>query len=234
MTRRRHRVPKLHRLCQRHFGLTTRQIQDLIDDPDNQVPTRHQVDPRAIESCLHGPSVPTLCVVDNKFVLTREDYRGRRRLSREEAAEDQRDYLLHLQGLRTIDEIARGIYSESCDSLWHARLARDRWLIGRQKARHRLDDILTLPATRPQEHYPDIFPGAAVGVTWHASKSPGSRKSPSATRAAAKAILSLCPFVPAPPFPDFQDIEGREQGNRILRYLEAELEELCHQRLNSQ
>ena len=38
----------------------------------------------------------------------------------------------------------------------------------------------------------------------------------------------MCPFVPAPPFPDFQDIEGREQGNRILRYLEEELEELCH------
>ena len=32
--------------------------------------------------------------------------------------------------------------------------------------------------------------------------------------------------MPAPPFPDFQDIEGREQGNRLLRCLEAELERL--------
>ena len=36
---RRNRVPKLHRLCQSHFGLTTCQIQELIDEPDSQVPT---------------------------------------------------------------------------------------------------------------------------------------------------------------------------------------------------
>ena len=44
-------------------------------------------------------------------------------------------------------------------------LAYDRWFIGYQRTYHRLDDILILPVMCPEEYYPDIFPGAEVGVT---------------------------------------------------------------------
>jgi hypothetical protein len=41
------------------YGLTQEEIEALITNPDPQIPSHHQVDPRIIKAYLMGESVPT-------------------------------------------------------------------------------------------------------------------------------------------------------------------------------
>jgi hypothetical protein len=53
----------LYHLCYwkvtRIYGLTQEEIEALITNPDPQIPSHHQVDPRIIKAYLTGESVPT-------------------------------------------------------------------------------------------------------------------------------------------------------------------------------
>ena len=71
--------------------------------------------------------------------------------------------------------------------------------------------------------YPRGLPGREQGISWRLGLAWHARKSPSATRAAARAILSLCPFLPATPLPDFQDVQGLDREDSIHRYIEDKL-----------
>jgi hypothetical protein len=157
----------------RIYGLTQEKIEALITNPDPQIPSHHQVDPRIIKAYLTGESIPTYLPRD-RFLpselvvpLVDDQYQWDYHTWKYwlDANKNATEFLVdHLR-----DPLYHVIEAPVCISFVPSvRAAELRWWNGYLNTYHSFDDLILL-----RDHYQNSYFNrrAIRNVSWHTGKS---------------------------------------------------------------